>query len=50
MEPDVVDRHIGLYVNEFTAELGAEGRAAIDALLGRAAAAGLTPPVTTPFD
>ncbi|MEE6261377.1 1,4-dihydroxy-6-naphthoate synthase [Plantactinospora sonchi] len=46
MEPDVVDQHIGLYVNEFTAELGDDGRAAIDALLGRAAAAGLTPPIT----
>ncbi|MEO3743614.1 1,4-dihydroxy-6-naphthoate synthase [Plantactinospora sp. B5E13] len=45
MEPDVVDQHIGLYVNEFTAELGDDGRAAIEALLGRAAAAGLTPSV-----
>ncbi|MET8147330.1 1,4-dihydroxy-6-naphthoate synthase [Actinoplanes sp. NPDC049668] len=45
MEPDVVDRHIGLYVNEFTLELGAEGYAAADALLGRAAAAGITPAV-----
>ena len=25
MEPDVVDRHIGLYVNEFTADLGRRG-------------------------
>jgi 1,4-dihydroxy-6-naphthoate synthase len=48
MEPDVVDRHIALYVNEFTADLGAEGYAAADALLGRAAAAGLTPPVPLP--
>lgn len=43
MEPDVVDQHIALYVNEFTADLGEEGRAAIDALLGRAARAGLVP-------
>jgi 1,4-dihydroxy-6-naphthoate synthase len=43
MEPDVVDRHIALYVNEFTADLGAEGYAAADALLGRAAAAGFIP-------
>ena len=48
LEPDVVDRHIALYVNEFTADLGAEGYAAMDALLGRAAAAGLTPPVPAP--
>jgi 1,4-dihydroxy-6-naphthoate synthase len=33
MEPDVVDAHIALYVNEFTEDLGNEGRAAIDALL-----------------
>ncbi|MEH1016128.1 1,4-dihydroxy-6-naphthoate synthase [Micromonospora sp. CPCC 206060] len=45
MEPDVVDRHIGLYVNDFTADLGAEGHAAVDALLRRAADAGLTPRV-----
>jgi 1,4-dihydroxy-6-naphthoate synthase len=43
MEPDVVDRHIGLYVNDFTAHLGDEGYAAVEALLGRAAAAGLVP-------
>ncbi len=45
MEPEVVRRHIGLYVNEFTLDLGPEGFAAADALLGRAAAAGLTPAV-----
>src|SRR5690606_10355208 len=45
MEPDVVDAHIGLYVNAFTADLGDEGYAAVNALLGRAAAAGLTPAV-----
>jgi 1,4-dihydroxy-6-naphthoate synthase len=33
MEPEVVDQHIALYVNEFTEDLGDEGRAAIDALL-----------------
>ncbi|WP_422772944.1 1,4-dihydroxy-6-naphthoate synthase [Plantactinospora sp. WMMC1484] len=47
MERDVVDRHIALYVNEFTAELGDEGRAAVDALLGRAATAGLTPQISS---
>ncbi|WBB77858.1 1,4-dihydroxy-6-naphthoate synthase [Micromonospora sp. WMMD882] len=44
MEPDVVDRHIGLYVNEFTADLGRDGLAAVEALLRRAADAGLAPP------
>ncbi|WP_091300541.1 1,4-dihydroxy-6-naphthoate synthase [Micromonospora halophytica] len=43
MEPDVVDRHIGLYVNEFTADLGNAGFAAVEALLGRATDAGLVP-------
>jgi 1,4-dihydroxy-6-naphthoate synthase len=33
MEPDVVDRHIALYVNEFTEDLGDEGRAAVETLL-----------------
>ena len=45
MESDVVQQHIRLYVNEFTLELGHEGLAAADALLGRSAAAGLTPSV-----
>lgn len=45
MEPDVVARHIALYVNDFTADLGEQGRAAVDALLRRAADAGLVPAV-----
>lgn len=45
MEPAVADAHIALYVNEFTRELGVDGRAAAEALLTRAAAAGLTPAV-----
>ncbi|WP_439675483.1 1,4-dihydroxy-6-naphthoate synthase [Embleya sp. MST-111070] len=45
MDPTVADRHIGLYVNEFTRDLGAEGHAAVSALLDRAAAEGLVPPV-----
>jgi 1,4-dihydroxy-6-naphthoate synthase len=43
MSPDVQQRHIALYVNEFTRDLGEEGYAAVDGLLTRAAAAGLTP-------
>jgi 1,4-dihydroxy-6-naphthoate synthase len=45
LEPDVVDQHIKLYVNEFTEDLGPDGLAAARALLHRAAAAGLVPPV-----
>ncbi|MFF0449653.1 1,4-dihydroxy-6-naphthoate synthase [Streptomyces sp. NPDC004609] len=45
MDPAVADRHIGLYVNEFTADLGADGYAAVRGLLTRAAAEGLVPPL-----
>ncbi|MGH3729007.1 MAG: 1,4-dihydroxy-6-naphthoate synthase [Micromonosporaceae bacterium] len=45
MEPDVVKRHIDLYVNEFTDTLGDDGYAAVEVLLGRAADAGLVPPL-----
>ena len=45
MEPAVVKQHIELYVNEFTLNLGEDGLAAANALLGRAAAADLTPAV-----
>jgi 1,4-dihydroxy-6-naphthoate synthase len=43
MEPDVVKQHIALYVNEFTEDLGANGYAAANVLLGRSAAANITP-------
>ncbi len=42
MAPEVVDQHIALYVNSFTADLGDEGYAAVTGLLDRAVAAGLT--------
>ncbi|MGW3669288.1 1,4-dihydroxy-6-naphthoate synthase [Streptomyces sp. NPDC005141] len=45
MDPKVADQHIGLYVNEFTADLGEDGYAAIRGLLTRAAAEGLVPPL-----
>jgi 1,4-dihydroxy-6-naphthoate synthase len=43
MSPDVQRKHIELYVNEFTHDLGDEGYAAAQALLDRAHKAGLTP-------
>jgi 1,4-dihydroxy-6-naphthoate synthase len=49
MSKDVVDAHIGLYVNEFTLDLGDEGYAAAAALLDRAAAAGILPPLPAPL-
>jgi 1,4-dihydroxy-6-naphthoate synthase len=45
MSPDVQQRHIDLYVNEFTRDLGDEGYAAAEALLTRAHHAGLVPAV-----
>ena len=45
MDPQVADQHIGLYVNDFTADLGEDGYAAVRALLTRAAAEGLVPPL-----
>lgn len=43
MSPEVTEAHIDLYVNNFTADLGKDGYAAIEALLGRAAEEGLVP-------
>jgi 1,4-dihydroxy-6-naphthoate synthase len=45
MDPAVADQHIALYVNEFTADLGEEGYAAVRTLLSRAADEGLVPPL-----
>lgn len=45
MDPAVADQHIGLYVNEFTHDLGVDGYAAVRGLLTRAAAEGLVPPL-----
>jgi 1,4-dihydroxy-6-naphthoate synthase len=46
MDPAVADQHIALYVNEFTADLGEQGYAAVRGLLDRAAAEGLVPPLS----
>lgn len=44
MSPDVCAAHIGLYVNDFSSDLGDEGIRAITCLLQRAEQAGLIPP------
>lgn len=49
LSDEVCGRHIDLYVNEFTADLGARGRAAIEQLLQRGRAAGLLPQGPPPF-
>ncbi len=45
MDASVAAQHIGLYVNEFTEDLGEDGYAAVRGLLTRAAAEGLVPPL-----
>ncbi|MEY4675143.1 MAG: hypothetical protein RL148_2927 [Planctomycetota bacterium] len=49
MSDEVCDRHIALYVNRFSIDLGEEGRAAVRELLARGRAAGLLPDGTDPF-
>lgn len=49
MAPEVQQRHINLYVNEFTRDLGEEGYTAVEALLTRAAREGLVPPLPSPL-
>jgi 1,4-dihydroxy-6-naphthoate synthase len=41
MQPEVMQAHIDLYVNEYSFELGTEGESAVDTLFTRAAAAKL---------
>ena len=43
MSEEVCRMHIDLYVNEFSRDLGAEGRMAVERLLGGAAELGLVP-------
>jgi 1,4-dihydroxy-6-naphthoate synthase len=43
MSEDVMYRHIDLYVNDYSVDLGAEGRRAVETLFERAKAAGIIP-------
>lgn len=49
MSPSVRSRHIDTYVNDFSVDLGDEGRAAVRLLLERAAAIGRIPRPTAPL-
>jgi 1,4-dihydroxy-6-naphthoate synthase len=49
LDDAVCERHIALYVNDFTDDLGTAGRAAIRELLARGCAAGLLPAGPDPF-
>ena len=44
MSDDVMYRHIDLYVNEFSVDLGSEGRRAVELLFAKAATTGIIPP------
>ncbi len=46
---DVIDAHIGLYVNDFSLDLGEEGVAAVEDLFARAEARGLIPRTDAPL-
>ena len=46
MSEDVMYKHIDLYVNDFTLDLGVEGRRAVETLFARAAMTGVIPPMT----
>jgi 1,4-dihydroxy-6-naphthoate synthase len=48
MSPEVCQRHIDLYVNEFSIDLGEDGERAVRELLSRAEEVGLIPPVERP--
>lgn len=43
MEEEVIEEHIGLYVNDFSMDLGVEGKRAVNRLLHAAADTGLLP-------
>jgi 1,4-dihydroxy-6-naphthoate synthase len=49
LEDSVIDQHIGLYVNDFSRDLGVEGENAVTTLLARAEARGLIPPCDLPL-
>jgi 1,4-dihydroxy-6-naphthoate synthase len=46
MSEDVMYRHIDLYVNEYSVDLGMEGRRAVELLFDKAAATGIVPRAT----
>jgi 1,4-dihydroxy-6-naphthoate synthase len=49
MSEDVMYRHIDLYVNEYSIDLGADGKRAVQTLFARATSSGIIPPVEIPL-
>jgi 1,4-dihydroxy-6-naphthoate synthase len=46
MSEEVMYRHIDLYVNDYSIDLGDEGKRAVETLFGKARATGIIPPVS----
>jgi 1,4-dihydroxy-6-naphthoate synthase len=49
MSDEVMYQHIDLYVNDYSIDLGAEGRRAVELLFERARAVGVAPPIAQPL-
>ncbi|MEQ1758041.1 MAG: 1,4-dihydroxy-6-naphthoate synthase [Vicinamibacterales bacterium] len=49
MSEEVMYKHIDLYVNGYSIDLGSEGRRAVDLLFARAVATGVVPPPSAPL-
>src|SRR5207237_8647922 len=49
MSEQVMYRHIDLYVNDFSVELGPDGRRAVELLFEKAKALGVIPPIEQPL-
>jgi 1,4-dihydroxy-6-naphthoate synthase len=49
MSEEVMYKHIDLYVNQFSIDLGRDGRRAIELMFTRAQAAGIVPPLAAPL-
>ncbi len=49
MSDEVMYRHIDLYVNQYSVDLGAEGRRAVETLFERARAGGIVPDLSAPL-
>jgi 1,4-dihydroxy-6-naphthoate synthase len=49
MSEEVMYKHIDLYVNDYSIDLGTDGRRAVELLFERAAAAGVIPPLDQPL-
>lgn len=49
MSESVMYQHIDLYVNQYSVDLGVEGRRAVETLFDRAASSGVIPPMRAPL-